>query len=203
MSREVKRMTLKALKGEGACEEGMEWITPLIEAGDAEGVKVALCNEHPVWAQWAHRHGFDVLPDDQSARNGATISDGKLVFYQTAGNDSTQTAGYGSTQTAGYGSTQKAGGRSTQAAGYHSTQTAGDDSTQTAGDYSTQIAGEGSRHKGRNGTVAICRYWRNDRYLVATKVLDSDEFFWSYNVESDEWEHSVDQSDPVSKDVEK
>ena len=179
MSREVKRMTLKALKSANACEEGMEWITPLIEAGDAEGVKVALCNEHPVWAQWAHRHGFDVLPDDQSARNGATISDGKLVFYQTAGNDSTQTAGYGSTQTAGYGSTQ------------------------TAGNYSTQTAGNYSRHKGGKGTVCICRYWSGPEYSVATKVLESDEFYWTYNITSGEWEHSKDQSDPVSKDVEK
>ena len=182
-----KPLTLKALKSANACVEGIAWITPLIEAGDIEAVKIALCNEKPSWAQWAYEREFDVLPEDASERNGATVIDGRLVFVQTAGGRSTQTAG----------------GRSTQAAGYHSTQTAGDDSTQTAGDYSTQIAGEGSRHKGRNGTVAICRYWRNDRYLVATKVLDSDEFFWSYNVESDEWEHSVDQSDPVSKDVEK
>ena len=171
MSREVKRMTLKALKSANACEEGMEWITPLIEAGDIEAVKIALCNEKPSWAQWAYEREFDVLPEDASERNGATVIDGRLVFVQTAGGRSTQTAG----------------GRSTQ----------------TAGRNSTQTAGEGSRHKGSDGTVAICRYWQEGRYFVATKVLDSDEFFWSYNVESDEWEHSVDQSDPVSKDVEK
>ena len=123
-----KPLTLKALKGEGACDEGIAWITPLIEAGDIEAVKIALCNEKPSWAQWAYEREFDVLPEDASERNGATVIDGRLVFVQTAG------------------------GRSTQTAGGRSTQTAGDDSTQTAGDYSTQIAGEGSRHKGRNGS---------------------------------------------------
>ena len=187
MSREVKRMTLKALKGEGACDEGIAWITPLIEAGDIEAVKIALCNEKPSWAQWAYEREFDVLPEDASERNGATVIDGRLVFVQTAGGSSTQTAGY----------------RSTQKAGDHSTQTAGDYSTQTAGGGSTQTAGYGSRHKGGKGTVCICRYWSGPEYSVATKVLESDEFYWTYNITSGEWEHSKDQSDPVSKDVEK
>ena len=167
----MRELTIENLKDCAACSEGIEWITPLIEAGDIEAVKVALCNERPRWAQWAYKHEFDVLPLDESKRNGSVIVDSDLVFSQTAGDCSTQTAG----------------GRSTQ--------TAGGRSTQTAGDCSTQTAGYCSRHKAGMNSVFICRYYRSGVARVAT-MISVDDKFWTFNVETERWEHSSDQSEP-------
>ena len=218
MRTDLKTLTIENLKAAKACEEGMEWITPIIESAP-DTVADRLCAEHPLWHQWAIENGFDVpVSPEVWDRMGCQIVDGALRHTQTAGDWSTQTAGDESTQTAGDGSTQTAGDGSTQTAGYRSTQTAGDGSTQTAGDgstqtacyrstqtagygstqtagdWSTQTAGAGSRHKAGLNSAFVCRYWEDGEWWVAVTVNPDPDYYWTFDIEKQEWVHAEDQS---------
>ena len=104
MRTDLKTLTIENLKAAKACEEGMEWITPIIESAPDTAAD-RLCAEHPLWHQWAIENGFDVpVSPEVWDRMGCQIVDGALRHTQTAGDWSTQTAGAGSRHKAGLNS---------------------------------------------------------------------------------------------------
>ena len=55
----LKTLSVQALIEAGACKEGLDWITPIIEAGDLVEVQRRLVTEHWDYCLWCQDHGFD------------------------------------------------------------------------------------------------------------------------------------------------
>lgn len=132
----MKQITLKNLIADRACELGLEFATPILEANGDVPSEILAAGQFD-WFEWLVERCYNV----ESARRNWRTWNEKGYLILTGGRSSALTGGDFSTLTGGRGSILTGGRGSTLTGGYGSQLTGGDSSTLTGGEDSILTGG--------------------------------------------------------------